>query len=447
MIALQIFFLLLKAFILSPVSKPHSIIIKALLNKHSYRFPASMQTNYKAPVHYLRHVLFFIFKKKRKKNLTFGENQSIGIFDGKYDSISDRYAYLKQLETPLPGFGISRDNLKIKGFFSKVEALIGVLILTFLFTPIIILSSKRKGTISLILLEYVEWVALFQFLNARKCNYLYHFCAYEKDAGIIGWICSKKGIINHKVPSSNPLKNFYKNIYCDILSITTPFQKPEIEKLSHNWRVKKIVVWPIENFQKLQPFYNVEPNSKKEFQLGFLSSGIWLRQKQGHSPLGTGDQESELALLEILKEFLSKNRSISFIVLLHPIEKKSIEVYEEACNHYRNLFDGINLYFGNKEKSSYEYFSVTDTTIAAYSSTNLQRLFCGYKTLYAPLKFQTKLYEHSDIEKIIALDKNSLFELLYTTLKLSEKDFFNYNNLMEYHFFAYQSLTNKSLIV
>lgn len=441
MLPLYIFILLLKAFILYPFCKTHRIIIKALLNKHSYRFPASMQTSFKAPAHYYRHALFFLFKKQPAKHIQFNSNTSIAIFDGKSSALPDRFGYLRRLETPLPGLGVSRDILTINKLINKLIAWVLATILSILLTPFALVSLQKKGTISIIAIEYLEWVALMEFLKDNQCKYLYHFCAYEKDAPFIGWLNKKMGITNHKVPSSNPLKNFYKYTYCDKLAITTPFQKPEIDLLSHNWKVNEYVYWPIEYFQKLLPYLNNKTDSQnKKYQLAFLSSGIWLRQKQGHSPLGTGDQESELSLMEYLKEFLEKHQGISFIVLLHPIEKRSEEIYQEACNHYRNYF-GNNIFIGERNKRSFEYFQEVDTSIAAYSSTNLQRLFCGYKTLYAPLEFKFKIYEGSAIENIAPITKHNLFKMLDKTLKISEEEFFNHFNLQEYHYTAYSFKT------
>lgn len=439
MIAIKIFILLCFAFLTIPFSKASRIIIYALLNQHSFRMEKSMQTSLRTTARYYLHAIYFILKKQPVPIWQLSKNQSVAIFDGKKKSISDRFNYLDHLNTQKPSIGVSRETLFISKPTNKVFALFFSSVLFGVFLPISIFTRKRRGSIALIMLEFVEWIALTETLRMNNIKYLYHFSSYEKDAPFIGWLNNKFGITNHKIPSSNPLSNFYNYTYCDVLAITTPFQIPEIDLLSNNWRVKAFSYWPIENFQKLLPYLNKEdtPNRKK-YQLGFLSSGIWLRQKQGHTPLGIGDQESELALLELLREFLNCNPNTSFIILLHPIEKQSEDIYKEACENYRTIFNNIPLNFGIRGMSSFEYFDSINTSIAAYSSTNLQRLFCGYKTLYAPLKFSYKIYQGSSIQNIAPTNKKQLFEKLDSTLKLSDKEFFTHNNLWEYHYSKYE---------
>lgn len=431
MIPLKVFLLLAYAFLTFPFSKSARIIITSLLNKHSYRLDNHTKKSWKSPGRYLRHAMHFIINKKPSKHQVFSKNQNVAIFDGKENSLVDRFEYLRRLDTPSPGIGISRESLYISGFSNKFISLILLTVLSLWIIPSSVFTKNRKGSISLILLEFAEWIALLNILKSNKCNYLYHFCSYEKDAPFIGWLNKHLGIIDHKIPSSNPLSNFYKYTFCDKLAITTPFQKPEFEFLSKNWRVKEFTYWPIENFHKLIPFLNNGGSSTpQKYNLGFLSSGIWLRQKLGHSPLGVGDQESEIELVGFLKEFLAERPEISFIILLHPIEKKA---YEEACHYYRALFNNVTIHFGEQNKNSFEYFDSIDTAIAAYSSTNLQRLFCGYKTLYAPLKFKYKIYDGSSIQNIAPTNKKRLFDILEEVLNISDEDFFNTFDLWAYH--------------
>lgn len=433
MIELYVFLQFLVVFITYPFNKKSKIIIKSLLNKHSYRFAGSIQTSNRSLLIFYKQVLFFIFKKKSPPELIFSEG-TIGIFDGK--NKLDRFEYLKKIVDNPPNFHISRDNLIIQGSIHKIVVLILSTTLLLIISPFVLLSKNRKATISLIILEFVEWIALSSTLRRYKCTYLYHFNCYEIDSNFIAYLNQKMNIVNHKIPSSNPLKNFYKYLLCDTLSLTTPFQKSEVSSLSHNWVVNNYVFWPIENFQHLLPYLKTE-NREKEFDLAFLSSGIWLRQKQGHLSIGIGEHESELELLRLLKNYLKANPKIRFLILLHPIEKKTESIYNEACDYYHRYFEGTNLYVGDKSKSSFEYFSESDTSIAAYSSTNLQRLFCGYKTLYAPLKIKNKLYENSSIENISATNETQLTQLLDQTIAMSDNEFFSFYKLKDYHYSSY----------
>jgi hypothetical protein len=79
-------------------------------------------------------------------------------------------------------------------------------------------------------------------------------------------------------------------------------------------------------------------------------------------------------------------------------------------------------------------------SIAAYSSTNLERLYAGFKTLYAPLGIRSDYYADSALNNIAAFDESALRSLLKLSSQKSDNEFFTSNQLEAYHHNYYRSL-------
>ncbi|MFW6047638.1 MAG: hypothetical protein ACOCP4_07640 [Candidatus Woesearchaeota archaeon] len=435
MIALRIFTLLVKAFILFPFSHKHRIIIKPLLKTHNFRFSASMQGNIKAPFIYLKKAVTFLFKKKHGLDPVFANN-SVAIFDGRMITIDERYKYLISLNTVKPGFGISRENLSINDKKVRNTTFLITIILFIIISPLTLFTRTKKGTISILLIEFVEWVALIEKLRQKQCTYMYHFCAYENDSNFIAYLNRKMKIINHKIPSSNPISNHYKYLYCDNISFTAPFQKNESNFLKKNWIYKKEYNWPIENFQNLLPILKKQKTIK--YDIGIMLSGFWLRVKNDHNQANQISFHSEHLLLKFLNQYVSDNPRLRLIILLHPIEKKNITIYNEACLFYRKYFPSIEISIGSIDKESYEYFPIINTSLTTKSSSNIKRLFCGLKAIYAPFNYSSPFIDSSSLKRISAKNKNDFFSLLNKSLNLNNEEFFSYFNIYEYHYSTYQ---------
>ena len=64
----------------------------------------------------------------------------------------------------------------------------------------------------------------------------------------------------------------------------------------------------------------------------------------------------------------------------------------------------------------------------------MYRLFCGYKTIYAPINHDFEYFKQKNIESITCYSNDSLDDLISKSLKLNDKEFFDFYNLDEYHF-------------
>jgi hypothetical protein len=165
--------------------------------------------------------------------------------------------------------------------------------------------------------------------------------------------------------------------------------------------------------------------------IGLMSRGIWLRRKKGESS-DEGEYEAEEQLLNDLKSYLSNN-NVRLRIYLHPIEKRNEKLLEESKSYYSDFFeDNEKLYVCDGKKSSLEYFDEYEVGISAYSSTNIERLYCGFKTLYAPYKMKNTLFENSEISNICIKNSNDFSNVMTKTLNQSNNDFFQNNGLHNY---------------
>lgn len=84
--------------------------------------------------------------------------------------------------------------------------------------------------------------------------------------------------------------------------------------------------------------------------------------------------------------FLIDHPEIKLLILPHPIEKREPEIWSKAMEHYNAFFQGVTVQFPQDvQLGSYAQFDSAEVSVASISSVNIERLFCGYKTIYAPV--------------------------------------------------------------
>ena len=133
-----------------------------------------------------------------------------------------------------------------------------------------------------------------------------------------------------------------------------------------------------------------------------------------------------------LKNYIKDNVENALLIILHPLEKINSEVYNKSILYYKNLYNNDNISFIDKDINSLEYFKHINTTISTYSTLNMGRLFCGYKTIFAPIKYTKKFDQDPQLDSICVYNKNQLNNLLKKVIKMSDDEFFEYYRLNDY---------------
>jgi hypothetical protein len=330
------------------------------------------------------------------------------------------------------GEGLYRDTMQIGLSFSWKFWMTIQLIFMFPFFLLITLFSKRKSTIALVLLQWTENNIMAQVLACEKVHRVYLFGGYENDEGITGLFCEKLKVKLILVPSSNPIKNFYKQVIAHGFVFTSPFQKKEYQELKNAWNVVELMEWPLPVVKKLLPFIkNQDANGNR---IAFMSRGVWLRKLRGvHAQNNNRDFEYEEGCMSVLRDFLKLHPQYELLLLPHPMERVNDEFWQKTQDYYNTYFDGIRVvYPKDAAVPSYQMFDEAQLAIASISSVNIERLFCGFKTLYAPIGAEHEFFSGSSLDNIVARTPERLMDLLNRSVTMTDDEFFQSFDLEAY---------------
>lgn len=426
------------------IDKRFFIAKKGLFYKTSYRIQQAQLNDVFVGVKFFYKSLFLIYSPYNNQGL-FSQKGNYLIFDGDSKQKNDRLNYLSSV------LRMDKSNFRYLALdkFSGVKSKAFKLKLTFFICVVFLIVfpftvfSKNRALYALFLLSIIENILFLDLLLESGLNYVYYFFPFENDANFSALLLNQNNIEVHKVPGPNSLYHNHKYLLADKISFCSEFQFEQHEYLKKNWVVGQILKWPLYGYENLKPYFNTNDNQKpKPYKLGFISSGIWRREELGKIPVKNADFESEKKLIHLLVDYLSARKISTLYIYLHPIEKNNFEVYNKAISYYKNKFDNVECVFSEFDKSSYSSFNLVDTTIAAHSTSNLQRLFCGYKTMYALLDYETNMFEGTALQNISFNSKSEICTYLDQLINLPEKDYFNSNDLYLYNFNKYASFLN-----
>lgn len=332
-----------------------------------------------------------------------------------------------------------RDDMPLEASIAvKLLLVIHILVLSSLFFLVSFFHSK-KSHLGLILLQWLENHSLCQHMLNKQVSRLYYFGGYENDSCFTGLCFRYTEVELIMVPSANPIRNFYQQTIAHGFVFTAPFQKVEWAKYRDQWAVKDFYSWPMEGFQDLIPYFRKSSSNSAKNVLAFMSRGMWLRQLRGvQSQNNNMDFLYERNCMEVVKSFLIDHPEIKLLILPHPIEKREPEIWSKAMEHYSAFFQGVNVQFPQDvQLGSYAQFDSAEVSVASISSVNIERLFCGYKTIYAPVGASMDFFGGSELDHIVAKTAEDLRNLLERSFQLTETDFFRVYELNEYHFSHY----------
>ena len=282
------------------------------------------------------------------------------------------------------------------------------------------------------MLELLEVTCVLNTLEDSGTRYLYYFRGYEKDANFCTLLLQSKNIYVHKIPSGNPLSNFYSSTIADAFSFTAPFQSEEYQILKMQWFVDRVLHWPIFNFYKLDEFIIEKNPVKKRKVLGLYTRGMWLRNERGDKHLGVGEEVAEEAMLSFTRKLLAENKELELVIFLHPTERSTAEMYERAKNYYHDFFDLPGISFAERTAASFRHFSDCEIGIASVSSVNIERLYCGFKTFYVNTGIKTPLFGRTKLSSVCIYDFDEFRAMISSALCITENEFFRNYDLSAY---------------
>jgi hypothetical protein len=136
-------------------------------------------------------------------------------------------------------------------------------------------------------------------------------------------------------------------------------------------------------------------------------------------------------LIETLNKFLDESNVGKMLIFLHPLEKSKKEHLDYCVKYYRDLF-GDKIDFAPLDAPSRLQFAMASIGISVYSTLQTERLYGGYKTLFAPMGYLKNFFQEDRFENISIQNYDDLKRLVDATSKMSADEFFKNYDLEEY---------------
>lgn len=318
----------------------------------------------------------------------------------------------------------------------KILYIICLCILMVLTLPVLLFRPPAIYGLHISVLH--EHVKIFSAISKNKIQHFYDFFNYESGSSFLNILLTKKGIKNYFITSPTPLYEVYSDCVCDTFLSTSPYHSDEIEyKKKHpeypmNFICNNIVHWPYNEFDdKLE--LNTGTYSENKKKIGLYVSGVWWRNKEQHQQFADGFFESEFALLEDMKKFIQLHPDFQLWLFLHPRERRTEEQLKEALAFYHSVFQEVSFKLMDFSKPTKSQFSLCDISISVSSNTTYERLYGGFKSIFAPYKLPLFPHKGNALEFICARNYNMLEEKILQFDAMSDDEFFNDTGLKKYH--------------
>jgi len=397
----------------------------------TYRLPNESKKDFFITLRIYKRIFINLFKRKNVF-LKLNENTHTAIFDGNYNAFELRDKYIKTYSGEDCSFIISKNGLIC--FLSIYLTFFYLIILISSFIPVFFISlfSKNKFHLPLMIQEFFETIQLLYLLKKHHISKVHYFCIYERDSNICAFILMKFGVYINKIPSEVPLSFFNKTILANELSFCFAYQKEEFELYKKTMFVEKTNLWaPEQILNAPKRFLTIRENEKNStYDIGFFSSGNWLRAQLGDIDLGHNDKENEELILRGLITYSKKN-NLSLRLFLHPLEKRT-EYKSTSEIYYKEFLQHENVSLADTMISSIEGFDIINIAVSLYSTLMFERIYLGFKTILAPFDYDDFPIKQSSLNQICAHNIQQLYAKLDVNLKLTTIGFFENNHLQNY---------------
>jgi hypothetical protein len=401
------------------------------LSQITYRLPNESKKDIFITIRIYKRIFINLFKRK-KVFLKLNQNTDTAIFDGNDNSIELRENYIKTYSGEPSSSFISKNELIC--YLSIYLTIFYVVVLIISIIPIFLISlfSKNKCHFPLMIQEFFETIQLVYLVKKYHLSKMHYFCIYERDSNICAFVLMKFGVYVNKVPSEVPLYFFNKTIIANELSFCFAYQKEEFEVFNKTMFVEKTNLWAPEQILNAPKRFLVnEKNDKKSmYDIGFFSSGNWLRMQLGDIDLGHNDKENEELILQGLIDYAQKN-NLKLRLFLHPLEKKA-QHKDSTEDYYKEFLQHENVTLADVTISSIEGFDDINLAVSLYSTLMFERIYLGFKTILAPFDYDEFPIKQSSLNQICVHNINQLYSKLNVNLKLTTIEFFELNHLKNY---------------
>lgn len=409
--------------------------VKTHFGHQTFRFPQKATKDPLISLKIYKSLFVGVFQKQ--KSVLTNSDSSVAIFDSDLSWTKQRTEYVENLSGEKVKLVTGRSELrKSTNLFSAFFVLLCCLV-SFPFTFLVSIFSADKLRAPLHILNTVEGINLVTLLEKNKITKLHFFSIYENDANLLAYVIMKCGIQVNKVSSEVPLQFWNKTVVADSLSMCFRYQQDEYNLYKNTMFVNQTQHWIPENSFITGKQYRSKNNAIKKGTVGFYSSGMWLRVKQGRIDLNDNAFQNETSLFNFLIDFVNSSPDYKLVVFLHPMEKKDMSM---TLKYYKSVSSSIEI--ADTAIPNAEQFYNADVGVTLLSTLSYERLFWGFKTLIYPLGYDDFPIQNSNFSNVCAKSELELRIKLNAALENGKDDFFAANGLKGYRYSEYDVFKN-----
>jgi len=309
------------------------------------------------------------------------------------------------------------------GYLTYADKLLQIVFLSLLFLFLLPFAVFRKlrASVGLIFFEYIELTNLIPLIRRNLINKLFYYSIYEKDANMCAILLQNMGVEVNKITSLTPLKIWNKIIIADVLILSSFIQSEEVEKFKDTMLIGRTEVWGPESLVNIFGRYKKEMYNMNKKVIGFYSTCIYIRLAEGDSAEHYRIEDEENAM-QILAEYLKLRKDHKLIIFPHPRER--LPKYSKLmADHYAAYFKETDYKINDSDLPSANSFESADLGVAFYSSTIIERLYCGFKCLTVTSE-QSNFELPDSMMKLSATNKEDFISKMDLFLSVSNSEYF-----------------------
>lgn len=423
-----------------------AIAFTHLIHRKTHRIPRGSHKSLKMTLSLVtRRVYLDIFKKG---NVQFDPKGDTCFYNENPEMWALDYIRQNEREVNLAAYFYPGNIYMDATFPVKVVYAVLMLVLNVISLPLLFVRPPGIWALHFTVLH--EHIKILSLMKGRKIRKFYDFVCYEIGSSFLNMMLEKQGIRNHFITSPTPLYETYPDCVCDIFLSTSPYHVDEIKHKQVNKKYplqfyfSEVRAWPYNEFDEKLEFNKGGYNNKKK--IGVYASGVWWRDKEKHQEFADGFFKSEFLLLEHSRQFIESHPEFELWLFLHPRERRTKEQLEEGLAFYSKVFGSVPYKLMDFSKPTKSQFSLCDISISVSSNTTYERLFGGFKSIFAPYYLPNFPIRGNVLENMCARNYEELEKKILQFDAMTDDQFFSELGLKEYHH-QYRKFGNMPVLI
>jgi hypothetical protein len=344
------------------------------------------------------------------KPMPFSFCNKLIIYDLTIDSEKIRLNYIDKTDEAKPdcAFVAGAELLLYENVFTKIVFIL--ISLPFQFTLLVAgLFIKDKSGLNCMPINIVTAYNLCKLCKRTASKNLLMFCVFDTNSVFLTLCLQKIGVHVTSFTSEVPLYKWNQIILADHLKICIDYQKTEIDIFSKSILYKTLSYIEPETYYRAKHLYLKEQVYSNN--LGFVSTGGWVRNRLDHIHQGLDFETFENQILVDLNEILKQQKHICLIIYPHPRELEYCSL-SELRSYYQKKLPDIQFEINNSDTFSNLLFNETYLSICFISTLIFERLYAKrksaliyYKEEHFPLPYKSDflsfIFNKTEFEKLI----------------------------------------------